>query len=193
MRKIYLTILVLFISVLLLSSLYSADKEFEKKYNLKSQVDEKNGIVWYKHKKSTGGNAKIYPYIGQRVESGQCFLRMVIIYVGRDNLFIKEYIFTADDVEFALTPRKKIETVETRDNFMRSEGRDTSGGICEIYDVAANQEEFELMEKISQAKKVKLRYNGVKGYKKAAIHKSTKKAIKEVLDAYKELTGISNQ
>lgn len=193
MKKICLTLLILFISVLLHSSLYLADKEFEKKYNLKSQVDEKNGIVWYKHKKGSGGNAKLYPYIGQRVESGQCFLRMVIVFFGRDNLFVKEYVFTVDDEEHILTPRKKIKTVETRDNYMRGEARDSSGGICEIYDVAANQEEFELMEKISQAKKVKLRYNGVKGYKKAAIHKSTKKAIKEVLDAYKELTGMSNQ
>ncbi|GAJ19051.1 unnamed protein product, partial [marine sediment metagenome] len=46
---------------------------------------------------------------------------------------------------------------------------------CEVYDVAANQEEFDLMEKISSAKTVKLRYNGVKGFKRVKIHKSSKK------------------
>jgi hypothetical protein len=39
---------------------------------------------------------------------------------------------------------------------------------------------------------VKLRYNGVKGYKRAKIHKSSKKAIKDVLNAFRELIGVSN-
>lgn len=64
--------------------------------------------------------------------------------------------------------------------------------ICEVYDVAANQEEFDLMEKISNAKTVKLRYNGIKGYKRVSIHNISKKAIKDVLNAYKELTEMSD-
>jgi hypothetical protein len=106
-------------------------------------------------------------------------------------LFVKEYIFTVDDEEHSLIPRKKIETVETRDNFLRSGDRDRSGGIVEVYDVVPNQEEFELMEKISKAKTVKLKYIGVKGWKRKPIHKTTKKAIREVLAAYKELMGLS--
>ncbi len=187
MKRICLILVVIFVA----TSLYSLDKAFEKKYNLKPQVDEDNGIIWYKHKKGSSGNAKIYPYIGQRMESGECFLRMVILYGGRENLFVKEYVFSVDDKEYILTPRKKIETVETKDNFLRSGDRDMSGGIVEVYDVVANQEEFELMEKISKAKTVKLKYNGVKGFERVAVHNITKKAMGEVLAAYKELIGIS--
>ena len=60
-----------------------------------------------------------------------------------------------------------------------------------MYDVAANQEEFELMEKISIAKTVKLKYIGVKGWKRKPVHKTTKKAMGEVLAAYKELMSLS--
>jgi hypothetical protein len=187
MKKICLILIVLFIS----TSLYPLDKAFEKKYNLKPQVDEDNGIIWYKHKKGSGGNTKIYPYFGQRMQSSECFLRMVILYAGPENLFIKEYIFTVDDEEYNLIPRKKIETVETRDNFLRSGDRDMSGGIVEVYDVVPNQEEFDLMEKISKAKTVKLKYIGVKGWKRKPIDKTTKKAMGEVLAAYKELMSLS--
>lgn len=187
MKKICLILIVLFIS----TSLYPLDESFEKKYNLKSQVDEENGIIWYRHKKGSGGNTKIYPYIGKRTKSEECFLRMVILYAGPQNLFVKEYVFTVDDVEHILIPRKKIETVEAKDNFLRSGDRDMSGGIVEVYDVAANQEEFELMEKISRAKTVKLKYIGVKGFKRVPVHKTTKKAMGEVLAAYKELMSIS--
>lgn len=187
MKKICLILIVLFIS----TSLYPLDKAFEKKYNLKSQVDEDKGIIWYRHKKGLGGNTKIYPYFGHRMQSGECFLRMVILYAGPENLFVKEYIFTVDDEEHSLIPRKKIETVETKDNFLRTGDREMSGGIVEVYDVVPNQEEFDLMEKISKAKTVKLKYIGVKGWKRKPIHKTTKKAMGEVLAAYKELMGLS--
>jgi hypothetical protein len=174
-------------------SLYTADKYFEKKYNLKSIVDEQNGIIWYKHRQGTQGAVKIYPYIGKRMDSEQRFLRMVILFYGSENLFVNEYVFTADDEEFVLKPRKTIETVEMRESSTRRNTAETgseSKGIVEVYDVAADPEEYEMMEKISRAKTVKLRYNGVKGFRKVAIHKETKRAIKDVLDAYKELTGL---
>ncbi len=183
---IALMFFVLFLSL----SLFSSD--FEKKYNLKSQIDKKNGIIWYKHKKGSGSNTKIYPYIGKRIEDNQCSLRMVILYQGPNNLFIKEYIFTVDDEEYILTPRNTIKTVEMGENPVGGNPNTASRGICEVYDVAANQEEFDLMEKISSGKIIKLRYNGVKGYKRVKIHNSSKKAIKDVLDAFKELMGVSN-
>jgi hypothetical protein len=188
MKKLWLCLILMWVSV----SLFTADKKFEKKYNLKSIVDDQNGIIWYKHKQGTQGAVKIYPYIGKRMDSEQCFLRMVILFYGSENLFVNEYVFTVDDEEFVLKPRKTIETVEMRESRTRRDSSETgaeSKGIVEVYDVAANPEEYEMMEKISHAKTVKLRYNGVKGFKKYAVHKETKKAMKDVLDAYKELTG----
>ena len=185
-----------FWAYLLLFSVFAsplvADKKFEKKYNLRPIVDEKNGITWYKHKDGTQGAVKIYPYIGQRMETGQTFLRMVIIFYGNEPFFVNEYIFTVDDEEFVLKPRKTPEIVEMRESRSRRNTADTgniSKGIAEIYDIAANPEEYAMMEKICQAKTVKLRYNAVKGYRKVAVHKETKRAMKDVLNAYKELTG----
>ena len=47
--------------------------------------------------------------------------------------------------------------------------------IVEVYDVAVNQEELELMEKISKAKTVKLKYIGIKGFKRVPVTKPQKR------------------
>ena len=57
MKNICSILIILFVT----AALYPLDKAFEKKYNLKAQVDEEHGIIWYKHKKGSGGNTKIYP------------------------------------------------------------------------------------------------------------------------------------
>jgi len=108
MRKLWLSLIVLCVSV----SLFAIDKNFEKKYKLKSIIDDENGIIWYKHKQGTQGAVKIYPYIGKRLVNEECFLRMVILFYGNENLFVREYVFTVDDEEFVLKPREIIETVD---------------------------------------------------------------------------------
>ena len=172
-------------------SLFSSD--FEKKYKLKSQIDKKNGIIWYKHKNNTGTNSRVYLYFGKKQGEDQFFIRMVIAYYAPSRLIIEEYRFTIDDEEHVVKPRDTIRTIDTRSRRgLMDQSTDESSGICEFYDVAVKQEEFEMMEKLSQAKTVKLRYNGVKGHKRIKIHKSAIKAIKDVLNAFKELTGVSN-
>lgn len=188
MRKIYLVIVLLFSSQLIYPS------DIEKKYNLKSQLDKKNGIVWYKHKNNTGTNSRVYLYFGKKQDTDQFFLRMVIAYNAPSRLIIEEYKFTIDDEEHVVKPRDVVRTIEARTNRGRmDEPSDESVGICEYYDIGINKEEFELMEKLSSAKTVKLRYIGVKGYKRVKIHNSSKKAIKDVLDAFKELTGMTGK
>lgn len=187
MRKIYPVIFLLFLSQLLYPS------DFEKKYKLKTQVDKKNGIVWYKHKNNTGTNSRVYLYFGKKQDADQFILRMVIAYYAPSRLIVEEYRFTIDDEEHVVSPRGTVRTKDVKTNRARmDQDSDESAGICEIYDVAINKEEFELMEKLSNAKAVKLRYNGVKGYKRVKIHTSSKKAIKDVLNAFKELIGVSN-
>jgi len=187
LRKIYPVIFLLFLSQLLYPS------DFEKKYNLKSQIDKKNGIVWYKHKKNTGTNSRVYLYFGKKQDADQFILRMVIAYYAPSRLIVEEYTFTIDDEEHVVTPRDTVRTKDVKTNRARmDQGSDESAGICEIYDIAINKEEFELFEKLSNAKKVKLRYNGVKGFKRVKIHKRTINAIKDVLNAFKELIGVSN-
>ncbi len=187
LRKIYPVIFLLFLSQLLYPS------DFEKKYNLKSQIDKKNGIIWYKHKNNTGTNSRVYLYFGKKQDADQFILRMVIAYYAPSRLIVEEYTFTIDDEEHVVKPRDTVRTKDLRTSrASMNQEFDERAGICEIYDVAINKEEFELMEKLSQANTVKLRYNGVKGYKRVKIHNSSKKAIKDVLDAFKELIGVSN-
>ncbi len=187
MKKASIIIFVLLFSISLLSS------DFEKKYNLKSQIDKKNGIIWYKHKNNTETNSRVYLYFGKKQDADQFFLRLVIAYYAPSRLIVEEYKFTIDDEEHVVKPRATVRTIDVKTNRARmDQDSDVSTGICEIYDIAINKEEFELMEKLSQAKTVKLRYEGVKGFKRVKIHKSSKKAIKDVLNAFKELMGVSN-
>jgi hypothetical protein len=187
MKKACIIIFVLLFSISLLSS------DFEKKYNLKSQIDKKNGIIWYKHKNNTGTNSRVYLYFGKKQDADKFIVRMVIAYYAPSRLIVEEYRFTIDGEEHVVKPRDTIRTKDIKTNRARmDQDSDVSTGICEIYDIAINKEEFELMEKLSQAKTVKLRYEGVKGFKRVKIHKSSKKAIKDVLNAFKELIGVSN-
>jgi hypothetical protein len=187
MKKASIIIFVLLFSISLLSS------DFEKKYNLKSQIDKKNGIIWYKHKNNTGTNSRVYLYFGKKQDTDRFFLRLVIAYYASSRLIVEEYRFTIDDQEYVVKPRATVRTIDVKTNRARmNQDSDESAGICEIYDIAINQEEFDLFEKLSNAKKVKLRYNGAKGFKRVKIHKSTINAIKDVLNAFKELIGVSN-
>ena len=72
-------------------------------------------------------------------------------------------------------PRALLRTKDVKTNRVRTdEPSDESAGICEFCDIAINQEEVDLMEKLSNAKAVKLRYNGVKGHQKVKIHTRSK-------------------
>ncbi len=187
MKRVSIIIFVLLFSISLLSS------DFEKKYNLKSKIDKKSGITWYKHKNNTGTNSRVYLYFGKKQDADRFFLRLVIAYYAPSRLIVEEYRFTIDDEEHVVKPRGTVRTIDVKTNRARmDQDSDESAGICEIYDIAINQEEFDLFEKLSNAKKVKLRYNGAKGFKRVKIHKRTINAIKDVLNAFKELIGVSN-
>jgi len=180
-----------FFLIIIMSTLFLSSNIL-KRYHLKSKFDKKNNITWYMHKKNYGTNSMIYLYIGKNHNNNGYFLRMGISYCASSRLFIDKYLFTLDKEEFILTPRKTIQTREIRGSNLPSgnAGYD-SRGICEVYDVQVNQEEFNLMEKISRSKIGRLRFEGIKGYKKKKIHKTTKKALTDVLNAYKELLGIN--
>ncbi len=182
------TTIIIFI-LLLSASLFSSD--IAKKYNLKTKVDKKHGITWYIHKNNMQSRSRISLYIGKINEENKYFLKLRINYYAPVNLFIKEYIFKIEDEEYTLIPRKTIQTFYIRSTAIGTDNFDTEEGegetICETYDVSINNEELELMEKIANSKKVGLKYQGVKGYRRVKIHKNSIKAIKEVLDAFQEM------
>jgi len=176
------------LSVLLLAgNIFSA--QIEKKFNLISKEDKKNGITWYKHKTNTGSNSRIYMYFGKNKEN-QLFVHMVISFIAPEHLWVENYLFTIDGEEQTLLPREKVRHVDLQSNRMREDyffESNTNQGICELYDVMINQEEFDLLNKISQAETVKLKYDGVKGYNRVTIHAETKNALKETIAALHEL------
>ena len=186
MKKIAIIIGIFYLAVSLWS--YDFQKDLEKKYNLKSETDKKKGITWYKHKNSVNTNSRIYLYFGVKNKNNQLILRMVISHYAGEKLFIKEYKFNIDGKEYILTPREKVQTIDTKESLLDRDTEVTeSRGVCEIYDVMINQEEFNLLQEMSKAKIVKLRYDGVKGYKKVAIHDETKEAIGDVIKAIIEV------
>jgi len=183
-KNLFILFLILWLSI----SLFSSD--LTKKYNLKTKVDEKHGITWYIHKNNMQSRSRIYLYIGKINKDNKYFLKLRINYYAPINLFIKEYVFKIDDDEYTLTPRKTIQTYYIRSTAIGTddlEEENSGETICETYDVSINSEELVLMEKIANSKKTSLKYQGVKGYKRVKIHKSSIEAIRDVLDAFKEM------
>jgi len=173
--------------LLLAGNIFSA--QIEKKFNLTSKEDKKTGITWYKHKTNTESNSRIYMYFGKKKDN-QLFVHMVISFIAPEHLWVEKYVFTIDGKEQTLLPREKVRHVDLQSNRLREDyflESNTNQGICELYDVMINQEEFDLLNKISQAETVKLKYDGVKGYNRVNIHKKTKNALKETIAALHEL------
>ena len=173
--------------LLLAGNIFSA--QIEKKFNLTSKEDKKSGITWYKHKTNTESNSRIYMYFGKKKDN-QLYLKDTKTTRPFANSLVKKYVFTIEGKEQTLLPREKVRHVDLQSNRLREDyffESNTNQGICELYDVMINQEEFDLLNKISQAETVKLKYDGVKGYNRVTIHAETKNALKETIAALHEL------
>jgi hypothetical protein len=185
--------------------LYSNDsKSIEKKFKLQVRVDENKGFTTYMPK-SGQGRSRIFLYIVKNNANNNYFLRLRIAYFANAMLLMKKYIFTVDGEEHVVPVRGivRMQSLERMNlpgheevRIQDPEQQDVeevaytaaSGGICEYYDIAMNTEEIEIMKKIAASKKVKLRYEGTKGFKNMKIHKAEVKDIKLVLDAFEEFT-----
>lgn len=180
---------IIILSLVLLLTPNIFPQKLEKKFNLTSTVDKKSGITWYKHKTNTGSNSRIYLYFGKNNDN-QLFVHMVISYIAPEHLWVEKYIFTIDGEEQILIPREKVRHIDLESNRLREDyffDSSTNQGVSEIYDIMINQEEFDLLNKISRAETVKLKYFGVKGYNRVTIHTETKNALKESITALREL------
>ena len=185
--------------------LYSnGSKRIEKKFKLQVRVDEKRGFTTYMPK-SGQGRSRVFLYIVKNNSNNNYILRLRIAYFADAMLHMKKYIFTADGEEHVVSVRgivrmqslqrmnlprydqARMQDAEQQD-LERVEYTAASSGICEYYDSAMNTEEIEIIKKIAASKKVKLRYEGTKGFKKIKIHKAEVKDIKRVLGAFEEFT-----
>ena len=109
-------IFLLFTSVFIFLANPLGAEDFEKKYNLRTQIDKKADITWYKHKNNWDTNSRLYVYFGYRNRDKALFFKMVIAYYGQEKIFPKEYKFTVDGEESVLIPRNTIRTIDTKDN-----------------------------------------------------------------------------
>lgn len=143
--------------------------------------DEVESITWY-HDKITRPSYimprdKLYLYIGQR-SSSNVWLRVVVKYTASRWLFIRSYTINVDGTNYTIQPRYSDIT------------RDVShgGSILEYYDWSPSTNDIEMIKAIISSSKTIVRYKGEDRYDDIVISAEEKKALQNVLDAYKYLT-----
>lgn len=155
--------------------LANATKKMRKNY------DDMNGTTWYYDKTSPrhlNTRTDFGAYIGKQ-EYGLPWLRLRVLYVADDWLFIEKYIIKVDGRVYEIT-EKKYGEIET----------DNGGGeIWEWLDRSVGSREFKIIKAIADAKEVKIRFVGRQYHKDRVVTKREKQALKNVLDAYEALGG----
>lgn len=143
---------------------------------MRKEVDDVRGITWYYDKSTTQYNNanSFHIYIGKE-KSGSPWLRLRIQYFGDDWLFINNYKFLIDGYNYEITP----EEVE----------RDNNADVWEWYDTDININNLKIIKAIIESDKAILRCEGKQYYKDRTITSQEKKALQNVLDAYKALGG----
>ena len=155
--------------------LANATKKMRKSY------DDMNGTTWYYDKASPrylNTRTDFGAYIGKQ-EHGLPWLRLRILYVADDWLFIEKYIIKVDGRVYEITENKYGE-IETDNG---------GGGIWEWLDRSVGPREFKIIKAIADAKDAKIRFVGRQYNKDRVVTKREKQALKNVLDAYEALGG----
>lgn len=143
---------------------------------LTREVDEFNGITWYKDPSHPryANNRAFRIYIGEK--DGDRWLRMLIRYAGDNWLFVERFVFLVDGVTYTVDPGGHFEV--ERDN--------SYGGVWEWYDTKPSDSEMELIRAVANSTSARLRFEG--RYRSDwTIPASQRAAIKRVLAAYDAL------
>lgn len=159
-------------------------KNIARKFKLQAKEDKQKGITTYMPK-GVDIRSRIVLYVVKNNQANSYALRLRIAYFAEEMLFIKQYVIIADDKEYILTMREMtrqqdLQKLDIPGVYYDQEG----GGICEYYDVALLPQESETLRQVAAAKSAKMKYIGVKGIQKVAIHKEELKDIKRVFDAF---------
>lgn len=174
----------------LLSQLNIAEKEDQKEKEQKRQLeamrlkkalasmtkqkDDVENITWYYDKSTPQYKDNFYLYIGKQVEHS--WLRWKTQITGSDWVFFTRMIIVVDGTRYV----KNFDYDEVkRDN--------TGGDVWEWIDIEPSDPDITMMKKIIGSKKTIVRYQGDQYHYDRIITKQEKVAIKNVLDAYKQL------
>ncbi|MBQ6873681.1 MAG: hypothetical protein IJO24_05195 [Clostridia bacterium] len=153
-------------------------KEAFKK--MKSEYDKVEEITWYFPKTFPDYidiRSYVLPYIAIDDE-GRIRMRLRYNYTGDDWIFWEEAIIKIDDEKY----------YENAGNSGTVRDNDTE--VWEYYDVVATETEIEMLEKIVESKETIVRFDGDNHHYDLTISSSDKKAIKEILEAYKYATYL---
>lgn len=145
--------------------------------NFREKKDEFSDFAWVEHKTTTPYRNRNSIHLSfQKDNSGNVQnLRFVIQYEADDWLFIRNMIFNIDGDNVTFIPNDM-----ERDN--------DYGRIWEWSDEPASLESS-LVEKIANAKSVKVKFNGDQYYDTRTMSSKQIEAFKQTLDYYKALGG----
>ena len=144
---------------------------------MRTQKDEVEGITWYNDKTTPQYDStnNLHLYIGQKSPTN-VWLRLRIRYTDDDWLFIRRYTLNVDGTNYTLEP--SYTDVE----------RDNSGGkIWEWYDINPSENNLKMIDAIIASSKTILRCEGRQYHEDRIISAGEKKALQNVLYAYKYL------
>ncbi len=180
MKKIFLGIILLFF---VLSLFTFNESVFMQKYNLRKKTDDMEGITWYHSKLTPKSNTNLlrrndcfYLYIG-KTEEGKVLLRLRVQAEPNGWIFFNRIIVKADDEKF----RKEFDPLKRKTEIFHSPRR------VEWYDKLITESYITMLEKITKAQKIAVRFSGDTKYHQMKIKKKRKQALLDVLNAYKEL------
>ena len=145
--------------------------------NMKKKKDNVENITWYTPKNTPkyhlDNGACFYMYIG--TGDGHVWPRLVVRYDGNDWVFFDKILVKYDDrlaeIEFDKYKNKKT---------------DTSSGVAEWIDIAANPLIMTYLKEIANAKKVTIRFSG-KYSKDFVLTGAQKRALRDSLLAFRVL------
>lgn len=138
--------------------------------NMTKEHDDITNITWYRDKSSPKyANANgFYLYFSKDT------LRLNIQYYADDWLFIEKVIIKTDTTTHTIKPKFE------RDN--------SSGKIWEWADLYVDKSGMAIIEDIINSSNVKIRYEGSKYYKDITLSEKQKKALKDTLLAFKNIS-----
>ncbi|MFE9276149.1 hypothetical protein ACQKLN_03670 [Paenibacillus glucanolyticus] len=166
--------------------LAAVEKERQKKAtaSMRTRTDEVTGSTIYEDKSSpqyiNDNGFNIFFVTSEGSDIPVLFARFQ--YTGDNWLFINKYTIRADNQTFTVSPNYSD---VNRDNQV--------GGVWEYYDVIVDKEMYDIINVIIDSNKTIIRFQGDERHQDRTVTSQEKKALQNVLDAYKAMGGSDAQ
>ncbi|RJX40847.1 hypothetical protein D3P09_02155 [Paenibacillus pinisoli] len=147
---------------------------------MRKEYDEITERTFYTDKTSAKyvNSNSFHIYFGTQ-EGSSPWLRIAIRYTGDDWVFMDSYTIKADDETYTVSP--------SYGEIQRDNGY---SGVWEYYDGNVSKYEMEMIKAIISSKKTLIRHQGDQFHYDRTVTAAEKKALQNVLDAYKAMGGV---